>query len=1176
MKYYTLFCKEETKNIFKALENDEISPDKASETMELLREPKWDEWIKFMKAVKYLNTDANQFILISGEFPDKKEANHYSVLGRIQWRAVFDLDPGTEGKGGLLTAFKDCKGREALFPQHTPRSLNDQPTRLKNIESHQTQWVFVNGRNNDADNKPMATTDAWKKNYGAAISRFIDSCTSKFDNCKPVVCLITPLARKAKKIAVEVLEMLEMFLNPKPFRYSFVCLNEDLQIEFTTVKSFTMSPRYLRFGLLALLGNPQSKYLLPSAQSKNPIQVNELQYLFFQGYLEPLYIDCQRLPKGLSKEEIEQLKAREEFQFLSGNPISFLSLYYNQDARRVITKEIEDHLRSELSTLCKTKVEEICHAPGTGGTTIARRLLWELHRVYPCAIADVSPLTTISILESEADSFITGLIERIKFLHELCDRPPVILIDGKSFMIDALKFQLERKLTAKRTKAILLCCVRPKKQKRNRECSHVVHSNLENWESEADLDQFNEKFSKYMPQGINLKGATRVFHFPLLALIEQFHPKLKEIVNDSLQILKSNGYEYEVVVVVAFILLYAEQPTPAQFLYKMFKENYDRGGSGRKTPRLYKDIKLLFSESLLNLMINKKSRFKRLWRQEEQVFEGYTLQHQKVADFVLEHAGRKLHSIVQDLLDKPAFSSEEFRLLLNDLFIYNKGQGAFPKFSLLMNELTKESSPQLAGKVFCDVAKKTNDANFYSNAARFYVYVIKPPDFKKAEELIATALSVDNITDIRKKHVYDTMGVILKEKLRNKSTAIPPQSQQAEEVAFHAHDAIKAFRNARYEEFPNPLVGELEVLLYWVEWVITHLFNGDTKGAIKFMARQGSGFLPSAIPKCYDLLQDIEDMIDNNENLIDPKRTQELANNARHKLLTLTGTTRSKTKRESVQNLDLLAELTYLAEGEADESSYELRKVVVLHRIRRVRHLEQIPEEAISQLIELLKEIVRQECKYTYDLLRLGIVPSDKALKLDEALQYAQTWSMQPQAGSNPYPWLFIYIICFLKILEGGSMSDSDFRPEYESALKSAIQYSLSKYSRTFARYYLVDGEGQENSMTQLVTASQLESLYKTQNQTDKKASSEVQINDEFLKNHGRRFLRNCKGRIFAKKKTKDPYILTLTGNIEVYTPKTAVRLIADFEEGDIVSFVVSFSMVGPRAHGIEKCKIEN
>ena len=1032
--------------------------------------------------------------------------------------------------------------------------------------------------------------DAWKKNYGAAIYRFIDSCATKFDDCKPVVCLITPLGRKAKEIAAEVLEMLEMFLHPKRFQHSFVCLNEDIQIKSITIKSFTVSPRYLRFGLLALLGNPQSKYLLPSAQSGIRIPVNERQYSFFQGYLEPLYIDCQRLPKGLSKEEIEKLKAREEFQFLSGNPISFLSLYYNQDARRVITKVIEDHLRNELSTLSKTKVEEICHAPGTGGTTIARRLLWELHRVYPCAIADVSRLSTISILESEADSFIIGLIERINSLHQLCDSPPVILIDGKSFLIDALKFQLERKLTATRTKAILLCCVRPKEQSRNRECSHVVDSNLENWGSEADLDQFNQKFSKYMPQGIDLREATRVFHFPLLALIEQFHPKLREIVNDSLQILTSKGYEYEVVVVVAFILLYAEQPTPAQFLYEMFKENYDRGGFGKKTRRLYKDIKLLFSESLLNLLINKKSRFKCWWRQEEQVFEGYTLQHPKVADFVLEHTGRKLHSIVQDLLDKPAFSSDEFRLLLNDLFIYNKGQGAFPKFSLLMNELTRESSPQLAGKIFCDVAKKTNDANFYSNAARFYVYVIKPRHFKKAEELINTALSVDNITDIRRKHVYDTLGVILKEKLRRKLAKLTArkrriqqaeeerQIQQTEEVAFHAHDAIKAFRNARYEGFPNPLVGELEVLLYWVEWVIIHQFNGVIKGAIKFMAREGSVFLRSAIPKCYDLLQDIEDMIDTNENLIDPKRTQELANNSRHKLLTLAGTTRSQTGRAGVQNLDLLAELKYLAlEGESDESSYELGKIAVLYRIRRVRNLEQIPEQAISQLIDLLKEIVRREHKYTYDLLRLGIVPSDKALELDEALRYAQTWSMQPQTGSNPYPWLFIYIICFLKILEEGSMSDSsDFRPEYESALKNAIQCSEGKYSRTFARYYLVDGQGQENSMTQLVTASQLESSYKTENQTDSKACSEVQINDEFLKNHGRSFLRNCKGRIFAKKKTKDPYILTLTGNLEVYTPKTAVRLIADFEEGDIVSFVVSFSMVGPRAHVIEKCKIEN
>ena len=1170
---------EEMKNIRKALEDNQISPEKANEKMGELDQPKWDQWIQFRKAMNNLDTDANQYILISDRLLDQNDLNDYSVLGRIQWRAVLDLDPASED-GGLLAAFKECKGRGALNLQQTPASIKSHLMRLKNMEPHQTQWVFVNGRYNDEANEPKTTADDWNVNYGGAISRFIDFCVTKFDHRKPTVCLILPLGQTAREITTEVLKMLTMYLHPSCSRYSFVCLNEDLQLPaFKTMRCFKLSPRYLRIGILTLLGTPEGQYRLPSAQSGCPVPLNERQYLSLQGYLEPLFFGCQRLPNGLSKEEIERLKSREEDKFVSGNPISFLSLHFNHDAKREISRKIGDHLRNELSTLYYTKVEEICHSPGTGGTTIARRLLWDLHQVYPCAIANVSQVNTVTVLESEADSFLTDLADRINFLYELCEKPPVILIDGKSFLVDALTAQLERKLTTMRTKAILLCCIRPRKDTKDRDCSHVVNSNLE--DSLADLHEFQQKYRRY--EGVDWSEATRVFHFPLLALMKDFHPKLRDIVSDSLEILKTAGYEYEVVITVAFILIYAEQPTPALLLYEMFKEhfltspNYNRGHSARIV-QSYADIKSLFSGNLLNLMINKKSTNNRRWVQQEEEFEGYTVQHPQVAHFVLEHAERPLHSIVQDFLNKPIFSREEFRFLLSDLFIYNKGRS--PNFSFLMNQLTKGASSHVAGKIFCDVAEKTNDANFFSNAARFYVYVISPPDFKKAEQLIDRALNVDSISDSRRKRVYDTLGTIRKVSLHNRLTAKQQQFKTADDVAIPAQEAIEAFRRAKYEGFPNPLVGELEVWLDCLDWIIEHICDYNTRRAIDFITFEGPTLFRFAIRTCYDLLHELEEIIINTEKLSDPKRTQELASICRERLFSMFGTTPSQTGRAGMQDLNLLAELKSLTSvGKSKEHANEFKKIAVLQRLRKNRKLELLPRKVRSSLIELLKEIViaDKEYKYTLDLLRVGSLPSEKSLSLDDALQLAQSWATQPQHSA--YPWLFIYMICFVKILGGKAIAD--FRPVYEKALNTSRDRSEGNCSRHAAQYYFI-GQGAENSMTQLVTKSQLDALYHKRNRTDTETSSEVQINDEFLKNHGRNFLRICEGRIFVNKVRrghtvmKDPYIMTLSGNLKIYTPRTAIRVYRDFEEGDRVSFVVSFSMVGPRAHGIETGKIKS
>src|SRR5262249_46760211 len=71
--------------------------------------------------------------------------------------------------------------------------------------------------------------------------------------------------------------------------------------------------------------------------------------------------------------------------FLKGDEASWYELGLHFDVDRDLTDEVEQALRSDISQRLTSRVN-LYHAPGAGGTTVGRRLLWNLHRTYPCAI----------------------------------------------------------------------------------------------------------------------------------------------------------------------------------------------------------------------------------------------------------------------------------------------------------------------------------------------------------------------------------------------------------------------------------------------------------------------------------------------------------------------------------------------------------------------------------------------------------------------------------------------------------------------------------------------------------------------------------------------------------------------------------------------------------------------
>jgi hypothetical protein len=75
----------------------------------------------------------------------------------------------------------------------------------------------------------------------------------------------------------------------------------------------------------------------------------------------------------------------EEINFLKGATISWIELSNHHDADRENTDRFREQLEKELKLRTTTRFN-LYHWPGAGGTTIARRIAWDLRRKYPTVL----------------------------------------------------------------------------------------------------------------------------------------------------------------------------------------------------------------------------------------------------------------------------------------------------------------------------------------------------------------------------------------------------------------------------------------------------------------------------------------------------------------------------------------------------------------------------------------------------------------------------------------------------------------------------------------------------------------------------------------------------------------------------------------------------------------------
>jgi hypothetical protein len=1148
--------------------------------------PKWCEWKMLKQECKSFDKFKAQFFLIAGVVPES-EAQYIGLLRKVKWHAIIDLDPNSESSG-LHKAFTLDEDKQSLYDLWAPnRILDIKSSELaEEINWLRSPWLFARGRTNDTSvNQPRKSFEQWRADWKSPIALFLTILAERLAELVPIVTLILPFDGDNNVYMSALLTCLDQYLSSRRgCSAKHVILNTRLEpttdsLDLAEVtcpkKSYRLPSSLFSFGLRVCLGYAsQNAKLMPTSVAEVDAPITESDILYLSEFLTLLYKGCENEypcgnPDAVSDEQRRQLIEEHKEAFLSGQTISFISLHHDHDATRDDLQRFRSNIQRHMDQrpMPPSTVINLVHQPGTGGSTLARRTLWELRVQFPCAIIKSS--LKVHTPEEEV-SFTFDVCRRILALEDICCVAPLVLLDGVTsvFRRSLLSRAITDRLKCWGSKAVIVHCLRGTGTSECPVTSSPYSIALDTKLSFAEQERFREKYGQRTSADVKVTGLSRTFHFPLCAFVKQFKKKMEEIVKSTLVGLDKT--ETGVIRFVALMQVYAGQSVPMSLILKLFLD--ERQIRGRlysiddeidserlltSTPS-YEEIYGSFSDSLRVLLVHSSPRIR--WQADVTC----DLQHRVVAECVLrEHLGEsrqyygRLEKYLKELLSlvKEQRIDAKYVPLFEDLFMHNQYTTG-SSFSVIIETLKKHLLPnERVGRLLRQAADVFPSVKFYSHVARYFAYC-QPHKYDLAEEMIVAGFAASKPRE-SKAILHEMRGLACRIKLAElvETGAI----STLEDLERLASNSIQEYTRATTNppSKPNPLLGKVQVWLKCLDWISKNKCDGIAN-IIRYLGTETPEFFRNILSESFYHLDVIEQILATH-TVYDKEYVQDKVIECKANLCFVQA--KSGQSGRFSRHPRLVQELEKLSKGPklAQYSDKEVRHLTarLLSYDTYGMKIESMKRREIEYLYRLYRDLVAIDKEYqlTSRLIRVAMcLPPEICLSLDQALEFVQCW--QTSSPRDPYPYFYSFVLYFLKVLEGGAV---EYGAKYERSLEKCKELSSSCINTTKSIFYLGKGGPGLSALT------------------DRSALKNSKSHD-FWRQKSRETLMELEGRVKAKrnhrrKSAVNPGIyLEMKSGIKIDVGRNQMQLEGDlgrdYHVDQLVKFVVSFCLLGPFAHG--------
>ena len=945
-------------------------------------------WTRYLAETNELRSSARHILIVDDRF--REDADGLSKIGTGPWAFVFDFDPQSD-VSGLLASMRDTvESHRALHIRvkgdpHTSRSPD-----------FTTTWFFVRGLDGRVESLPTGGTRGWRRAYRQTLT---DECDLLAGELSPATVHVTILWRDGEfsEHLAEVLRSLDDSLHDS-FQPVFVtdapAACESLAEEFDA-PVIEMPLHQFASGIQQIF------------DEKPPIGPDTIALPTTSGVsiqLEP------RLANWIA-EEIELVPlgvptSEDVNTFLRGGTASWADLDRNIDARRDVQTRLTEAVRRDLDAGRITRVN-LFHRPGAGGTTVGRRVAWELHEEFPCGLLRRTvPMVTA---------------DRVARIHELTERPVLLIADGTDIAERELD-ELAEYLGARRTPVVLVQVRRrqePTKQQGDR--SFDLGSKL----STREVGRFVNTLSQdALDRAVAIERLgrpdSRALHRPVyfaLTAYERDFRALPDFVSS--RVAGLNDDQRRVVVYAAIALRYGQRALPASALRSIFG----------LSPRQRIDLHSLLPPTANELFVEATSG---VWR------IGHSLVAEELLKQLLATGGdprtwfNRLAdwgiSFIEFCRGELPVPSHEMLDLVRRVFVYRdnldvlgREQSGQQRFSNFIEDVRVSEGRVRVLNALVD--SYPEEHHFWAHVARFHAMDRK--DFTEALEAADHAVQLADQDSV----VFHMRGMVRRYQLRE----LRQGDTRLAELVTVAEKASTDFERSRSlnPENEHGYIAEAQMLIELLEHVARS--SGDL---FQFLTRRD---VPPYLREALDRVEGLLAYVKRNREGVGASQYETRASARAHSLY--------GDYAGAIQRLDSL--LT-----RPDVYQPPVRRQLAWAYVARAEgDWSQVPKRSVARVVELLGKNLEEEPRPD-QTVRLWMQASrfqEMPPPVESIFEQVQYWRADPGSVDATY---YAYVLNALMVMDGSHVA----LQRYEQYLEECRE--LTRFRRNRDRSYEWLGEG--------------------------------------------------------------------------------------------------------------------
>jgi len=473
--------------------------------------------------------------ILTDKFGKPLSANQLKEFYRIQWNFVVDLNKKTED--GLFEQAPSVQ-------KSSLRIITDNISEVSGI-SNLTNWLFAKGRvdlSGFDDTKTLRDTPKLFENVFSKIVR--TGLTNDY--------LIFDFCGSSPKLTFRLFEKLENVFG-----------NWDAVQERCKIISFTKDSSYqerLRewsddYGVqISFIDATFGDFVHHIADIKPILAESNPTRLLVRGNSKDLTESRERYrAAGIEFFSPTQTKEERKWDFYSGAEITLEELDRQCDVQRTLYRIVKQRISEIIRTTRRTSVYTLRHRPGSGATTLARRLGYDIKKedeigIISCTVVDIRNCSNIRLTE-----------QYLRQLSEETDNTPILAI-VESKRVGREKFDNLVKRMSDAAKKVVFFYVEPFTGATYHQKENVAL--LESFLRNDELNRFEEKYKQLgLPERLlsdakKNNSSLEVIDFPLMLKDNETSNNLSSYVKEWMDTLPDNLKEF--CAYVGFVFKYSD------------------------------------------------------------------------------------------------------------------------------------------------------------------------------------------------------------------------------------------------------------------------------------------------------------------------------------------------------------------------------------------------------------------------------------------------------------------------------------------------------------------------------------------------------------------------------------------------------------------------------------------